>query len=136
MKRTPLKRKSKSDITKIQDKIWELCKKITRHRYGNTCYTCGKTGLEGSNQHTGHLYPKAALGAYLKYDLRVLRIQCYHCNVNLGGNGAVYLENILRDEGAEYIEQIRKDKQVLVKAIDHYKKILVEYQQIADDLGL
>ena len=89
-----MKKKSKQSISLIQRKIWEECKRIIRARYGNTCYTCGKSGLEGSNWHTGHLLAKASLGAFLKYDLRLLRPQCYHDNINLGGNGAIFIENM------------------------------------------
>jgi hypothetical protein len=130
MKRTPLRRKSKSPIRKLQDLLWEECKRITREQFGNTCYTCGKKGLEGSGWHTGHLFAKASVGAYLKYDLRILRPQCYYCNINLGGNGAVFYQKMLKIEGADYLERIEKDKQVTVKADVHYAKLLEEYKTI------
>jgi len=131
MKRTPIAKKSKSTKKKLEDKLWELCKQITRKRYGNVCYACGKQGLEGSNWHTGHLYPKATLSAYMKYDLRVLRPQCYNCNINLGGNGAVYLEKMIEREGEEYLEQIRKDKMISIRADEQfYIDKIVEYTEI------
>jgi len=131
MKKTPLRKKSKSNTKKLQDKLWELCKQITRKQYGNICYTCGKQGLESSNWHTGHMYPKASLSAYMKYDLRVLRPQCYHCNINLGGNGAVYLEKMIEREGEEYLEQIRKDKMISIRADEQfYIDKIVEYTEI------
>lgn len=117
-------------ISLLQRKIWELCKQIIRKKYGNVCYTCGRTGLEGSNWHTSHLIPKAALGAYMKYDLRILRPACYNCNINLGGNGAIYLEKIRNDMGEEYVKKIFEDRQVGVNAYDHYRKIYEEYQNI------
>lgn len=135
MKRTKLSKVSKQPISLLQRKIWELCKQIIRKRYGNTCYTCGKTGLSGSNWHTGHLIPKASLGAYLKYDLRILRPQCYHCNINLGGNGAIFIENLRAKEGHEYVDGILSDRTVLVKAYDHYEKVLAEYQQLSTRLA-
>ena len=135
MKRTPIRKKSKSTKKKLEDKLWELCKQITRKQYGNVCYACGKQGLEGSNWHTGHLYPKAALSAYMKYDLRVLRPECYHCNINLGGNGAVYLEKMLEREGEEYLEQIRKDKMVLIRADEQfYLDKIAEYSEILNTM--
>lgn len=33
-------------------------------------------------------------------------------------------------EGDKYVNQIIKDKQVSLKAFDHYQKILLEYEQI------
>lgn len=125
-----MRKKGKSEISVIQRKLWEHCKRIIRNRYPNTCYTCGRTGLSGSNWQTGHMWPKAALGAYLKYDLRILKPQCYHCNINLGGNGAVYYQRMMKEIGPKAMAQLEKDRQVTVKALDHYKKILKEYEQI------
>jgi hypothetical protein len=134
-KKSGLRRKSKLPISKLQRQIWELCKQITRKKYGNTCYTCGRSGLTGSNWHTSHLWPKAALGAYLKYDLRVLRPACYHCNINLGGNGAVYYAKMLREIGFSQMKELERDKLVLVRAYEHYVKVLDEYQKICTDLS-
>lgn len=132
MKRTKLKKKSKDSISLLQRKIWELCKQIIRKKYGNTCFTCGRNGLDGSNWHTGHLIPKASIGAYLKYDLRLLRPQCYNCNINLGGNGAIFIENLRRKEGNDYVDKILQDRQATVKAYDHYLKIYEEYKVLAE----
>ncbi len=129
MKKTRLKKVGKQPISKIQKLLWEECKRIIREKYGPICYTCGRLGLSGSNWHTGHLWPKAALGAYLKYDLRVLRPQCYHCNINLGGNGAVFYAKMLQENGPEYMMQLEMEKQISVKAYDHYTKLLEEYKQ-------
>lgn len=128
MKTTKLAKKSKLSISKIQRQIWEECKRIIRRDYGNTCYTCGKGGLEGSNWHTGHLWAKASLGAYLKYSLDVLRPQCYFCNINCGGQGAIFYKKMLDEKGKKFMEQLEKDKQVTVKAIDHYIEILAKYK--------
>lgn len=134
MKRGTLKKKSKQLISKIQRTLWQLCKEIIRKIHGPTCYTCGRTGLIGSNWHTGHLWPKAALGAYLKYDLRVLRSQCYNCNINLGGNGAVFYSKMLQEIGPEKMAELEADKQKSVKAYDHYVKLIEDYQNLLKEL--
>lgn len=123
-------KKLKITISKLQEKLWAECKRIIRARYGNTCYTCGRSGLEGSNWHTGHMFPKGALGGFLKYDLRLLRPQCYHCNINLGGNGAIFIENMRKREGNEYVDGIIRDKNTEVRAYDHYELLLVKYKEI------
>lgn len=132
MKRTPLKKKSPQKISVIQRKIWDECKRIIRARYPDVCYTCGASNLrfKPSNWQTGHMLAKASLGAYLKYDLRVLRPQCYLCNIRHGGRGADFIENMRKIEGNEYVDQILKDRQITVKAIDHYLKILEEYKAV------
>jgi len=131
--RKPLAKAGKQPISKIQKKLWELCKQLTRKKYGNICYTCGQKGLEGSNWQTGHLIPKAAIGAYLKYDLRVLRPQCYRCNINLGGNGAEFLSRMEIRDGNEYIAQIYQDRQKIVKAYDHYLFLIEEYTKLLNE---
>lgn len=130
LKRTRLRKKSILPISLIQRKLWEECKRLVRKKYGNVCYSCGRTGLETSNWHTGHLLPKASVGAYLKYDLRLLRPQCYNCNINLGGNGAIFIENMRKLEGDDYVNQILKDRQVTVKAYDHYITLLDRYKTL------
>lgn len=125
-----MKKQSKQPISVIQRKLWDECKRIIRARYKHVCYTCGRSGLSGSNLHTGHMLAKASLGAYLKYDLRLLRPQCYNCNINLGGMGAVFIENMRRIEGDAYVDQILQDRQKTVKAYDFYVEKLIEYQKI------
>ena len=118
----------------IQTKLWKLCREITFKRYGNVCYTCGARNLEKQNRQCGHLFPKGSLGALLKYDLRILRPQCFRCNINLGGNGAVFYEKMLMVEGKKYMTKLEKDriedKKENIKAKDHYLKLIDEYEGI------
>ncbi len=134
MRKTKIKKVSKAPISKIQRQIWEECKRIIRAKYltdrGYVCYTCGKSDLVGSDCQTGHMIPKSTLSAFLKYDLRLLRLQCTRCNIWGGGMGAIFIENMRKIEGNEYVDQIMKDRQVTVKAYDHYVKILEEYKKI------
>lgn len=138
MKKTPLKRKSKSEIKKVQDELWDLCKQIIRLKYPNNCYTCPAKRLEGRNWQTGHMWAKASLGSILKYDLRILRPQCYHCNHNLGGMGAIFYEKMQREEGYEFISKLEidriKSKTETTKALPHYKQLIIEYRKILADL--
>ncbi len=135
MRKTPLRKKGVQKVSVIQRKLWELCKQIIRLRHGNTCYTCGATGLIASNWHTGHLFPKASLGAYLKYDLRLLRPQCYKCNIHYGGMGAVFYTRLLKEVGSSAIQQLERDKQITVKALDHYLSLIPKYEEILKELS-
>lgn len=128
MKRGTLKKQSKQTISKIQRTLWNLCKEITRKNYPHSCYTCGASNLTGSNLQTGHMIAKASLGAFLKYDLRLLRPQCFKCNINHGGRGADFIENMRRIEGNEYVDKILKDRNITVKAMDHYTQLIDKYK--------
>lgn len=125
-----LRRASKQPISKLQKLIWDECKRIVRSRYKD-CYTCPAKNLQGSNAHTGHgPWPKACLSAFLKYDLRCLRLQCYSCNVNKGGMGHEFGKRLLAEIGPEAMAQLERDRGVTVKAYDHYAKLLEQYRKI------
>ena len=130
MKRGKLNKTSKQSISKIQRLLWEEVKRIINKRYQHVCYTCGKRDLIGSDKQVGHMIPKSTLGAFLKYDLRLLRLQCTRCNIWGGGMGAIFIENMRKIEGDKYVDQILKDRQITVKAYDHYLKLLEEYKLI------
>ena len=128
--KTGLKKQSKQKISVVQRKLWELCRQIIKQRYGNKCYTCGSPNLVGANWQVGHLWAKASLGAYLKYDLRVLSPQCFRCNIHLGGMGAEFYRRMFILEGQEYMEKLVADRQVSVKAYDHYISLIGNYEKL------
>lgn len=127
----------KPSPAKLRKKLWELCKQATRKAYklpdGTwNCFTCGRRIDEPAKAQTGHFIPSGSCGAFLRYDLRNLRIQDYYCNINLGGNGATYYKALVEENGQEYVDQLFRDKQKVIKAdviwlqskIDEYEKVL------------
>lgn len=102
--------------TQLKKELWELCKKAVRARDGNVCVICGKANLEASGWHTGHFIPSSTCGASLRYDLRNLHSSCYYCNINLGGNGALFLIALEKKYGRKFVDKVIKDKQVIIKA--------------------
>lgn len=131
---TALPKKVKKKTPKqLKDILWNHCKRITRQRYINkdgtfTCFTCGKPILEASNAHTGHFIPSSTCGAFLRFDLRNLRIQDYACNINGGGQGALFYKRLVEEEGQEYVDQLFIDKNKIVKASDHILLLISEYE--------
>lgn len=135
MRRTRLKRKSKSPKKKLEDKLWVLCKNIIRIKYPNVCYTCDQVNLQGANWHTGHMWAKASLSSHLKYDLRVLRPQCWRCNMLLGGMGAVFFERMQKEIGVKAMNNLIKEKQITIKADEMwFNAKIAEYEQIYEQL--
>lgn len=130
MKKTPLKKKSKQKISVIQRKLWELCREIAMKKYPPNCYTCNQVNLQGSNKQLGHMWAKASLGAFLKYDLRVLRWQCWLCNLHRGGMGADFYARMLREIGKKEMEKLEKDRRVIVNAYSHYEALIEEYKKL------
>lgn len=128
---------AKTEHQKLVDKLWDECKRIVRARYIKEdgtwdCFTCGRRIDVPAKAQTGHCIPSGACGAYLRYDFRNLRIQCYNCNINQGGAGAAYYRNLVLENGQEYVDQLFQDKFKTVKAdkwwylekIANYKEIL------------
>lgn len=134
LKKGTLRKQSKQKISKLQVELWALCKQIIRKKYKNECYTCPAVGLIGLNWHTGHLWAKASLRAFLKYDLRVLRPQCYSCNMNKGGMGADFYKRMLKEIGEEKMTELQNDRQKLVNAYDHYNSLIIEYQKMLETM--
>lgn len=122
----------KKTISQIQKELWKYCTQIIKKKYGNVCYTCGKTNLESVNWHTGHFLPKSTCGAFLKYDLRNLRPQCFKCNIHDGGAGAIFYKNMVEREGQEYVDQIFLDRQKIIKAYDYFIQLCEEYKNMLD----
>lgn len=124
------KRKSKT-LAKWKKELWELCKQTVRKRDGNKCVICGQQNLVGSNWHTGHLIPRSTCGALLRYDIRNLHSSCYYCNINLGGNGAMYLRYIESNYGKDFADNLFIDKTKFAKDNIHLLLHKIkEYEEI------
>lgn len=132
MKRTPLRRKSKTPLAKLKDRLWELCKELTRQVYGYNCYTCG-TYIE--HPHTGHFITDSTCSTELSYDLKNLRPQCYPCNIHKSGNWVVFEKNLIRDHGQEYVDEL-KSRNVATTGLRYdelwYKAKIEEYEALRE----
>lgn len=123
-----MKKGKTSALAKRKKKLWELCKQYIRGKYGNTCYTCGKGNLSGSSWQTGHFIPSSVCGGYLRYDPRNLRPQCFRCNIDLSGNGAIFYRKLVEDEGQEYVDTLFEDKNRVVKTSDRVEELILWYE--------
>lgn len=122
----PKKRKVKTSEQKLREALWELCKQIIRLKYGNTCYTCDKKDLEGSNWQTGHFIPSSVCGVLLRFDLRNLRPQCFRCNISLVGNGSEFYRRMVAECGQLYVDQLFIDKKKTTKGDRFFYQILID----------
>lgn len=130
MRRTPLKRKSKTPLAKAQAKLWELCKQLTRKNYGYTCYTCGQ---ETEAPHTGHFISSSVCSGDLRFSLDNLRPQCYRCNIHLSGNWIAYEERLTKEKGKKWVEALKKRNQEtkgLHYDIFWYEAKIKEYEEM------
>lgn len=127
MRRTGIKKKSKTPLAKAKAKLWKTLKELIEIRDGDTCISCGATGLKGHNKHGGHFIPSSSCGGFLRYDLRNVHIQCATCNLFRGGAGAEYTLKLQEKYGPKFVKQIIEDKQNTIKLDVHYIQALDEY---------
>lgn len=127
-------RKAKTESRKIQDELWQECRRIVKERYltygVHYCFTCSKR-IEKANCQLGHFIPNSTGGALLRYNLDNLRLQCYFCNINLGGNGAEFYRRLVNEKGQQFVDDLFEIKRKgSVNALDWYKKLLNEYKKM------
>ena len=132
-----IKKPKKTSLKSLRTRLWQLCREIPILKYGNTCFTCGRSNLTGSNRQLGHFIPNSVGGASLRYNLDNLRIQCYFCNINAGGNGAIYYKNMVEREGQEFVDNLFRLKNQIIKADEiWFKNKIKEYEEILKDLQM
>ena len=120
-------------VSWLDKAIWKECRRI-KQKDQKTCYTCFRKNLEKANCQLGHYYPKGALGAKMKHDLRILRWQCYFCNLMLGGRGGDFRAHMRKEIGDEaeqaLFNECRISKGEPIKAKDFYIELLVKYKAL------
>lgn len=130
-----MNKKSKSLNRQIQDELWNECKRIIRLRYIKKdgtwdCFTCGHLLDVPMKCQTGHFIPNSCGGALLRYNLDNLRPQCYHCNINLSGNGSEFYRRLVAEKGQKHVDDLFILKSQTTKALDHYIHLLNEYKKV------
>ena len=128
----------------ITTELWALARRISFRTHANPLggvdfYTCPQRGLVGQNRQCGHAYPAGALGASMKYDLHILRPQCYNCNINYGGMSVVFWKNLERELGKKaagvLYRECQSSKGYPVNARNHYTNLIREYSLILTSYG-
>ena len=131
-------RRKKSPLSKAKEALEVVQKALVILKYGNDCYTCPQRALEGSNCHLGHVpWPRAHLSVQCIYTVDYTRIQCYSCNINKGGMGAVALER-MKSEGIDTDALLKVSNQTKGKPIplSWFTQKREEYQRECDKLLL
>jgi 5-methylcytosine-specific restriction endonuclease McrA len=126
-------KKKTPNVTSLKKKLWTLCRELTRKTHGNTCYTCGRTGLEGGNWQTGHFISSSICSVELRYDLQNLRPQCYNCNINKSGNWIAYEERLTREFGQKHVDDLKqRNRNTTGKQYDilWYQAKIAEYEKL------
>lgn len=125
-------------IKNLKKKLWELCKQLTRLKYGNICYTCGYKPLAGSNWQTGHFIASSICSTELRYDLKNLRPQCMNCNFWKSGEWPTYEANLIKNHGADYVAELKR-RNLATRGLKYdvlwFQAKIDEYQKLLSDLS-
>lgn len=137
MKRSAISKSAKKQtIGWYKKKLWTVFSKYIRQRDGYKCFTCDRTGT-GSSMHAGHFIPKAGGGMSLYFHEDNVHSQCFHCNMNLGGNGAEYYKRMVEKFGQELVDELFRLKyqgfrkytiDEYISEIEVYKKKIKEFE--------
>ncbi len=88
----------------------------------NVCYTCGNF-LPWQELHAGHYQH-----GKLDFDTRNLKPQCAACNTYHGGRLDEYTLRLIKENGLEWVEQLKRD------SAQHKGYSLEEIKRIYEDL--
>jgi hypothetical protein len=125
LKRTPLKRKSKSKLSTLRRKADETFNRYIRQRDGSLCISCGRVGEVDA----GH-YVATSVSSNLRYSEENVNSQCRRCNRFLHGNLGEYSLGLIRKYGPEILEKLHKEKQIICQRTpEEYQEIIETYQK-------
>lgn len=107
-------KKKKMTTAKWKKKLWPRYAKWVKERDGWKCFTCGRK-VEGHGAHAGHFIHKSIGGLGLYFEESNVHCQCFNCNINLGSNGAVYYQKMVKKYGQEHVDELfrRKDRDII-----------------------
>lgn len=100
----------KKSLSSLKKKAWSLLSQYKRLSAADSngyakCVTCGSR-KHWKELQAGHFVPQAQ-GNAARFDENNVHVQCYRCNINLGGNGAEYSAFILSTYGEEEYNRLR-----------------------------
>ncbi len=125
LKRTKLRKKSKTKLSTLRRKADETFNRYIRNRDGLVCISCGTVGSVDA----GH-YVATSVSANLRYDERNVNSQCRRCNRFLHGNLEGYAIGLLHKYGTEILEKLHKEKSVICqRTAKDYEEIISTYEE-------
>jgi hypothetical protein len=123
-------------VSTEKKKAWDYCSKYIRLHYADrngfvACYTCGTIKFWKEMQ-AGHGI--GGRGSSILFEEKILRPQCYSCNVRKYGNTDIFHAKLIKEYGPKFLDKMLKQKNILkqfsLKEIteihDKYKKLYEE----------
>jgi hypothetical protein len=122
----------KKSLSKYKKDFWKVFSLYIKLKYSYDgenvkCFTCDADLKIGtSNCQGGHYYTKKGYPALYFHENNV-RVQCYHCNINLSGNTVIFGERLEQEIGIDAMNEL--------KSLRHgiFKKTRVEYLELIQE---
>lgn len=89
----------------LKKKLWEVFSRYIRQRDNGKCFTCGLQ-KPWKQMQAGHFICKSIGGLGLYFHEKNVHCQCYRCNINLGGNGAIYVRKLIATYGEDVLKEL------------------------------
>jgi len=96
----------KPALSTLRNKLWKVFTDYIKQRDGRVCITCRKIIQPGKGLHSGHFINSKICGYDLRYDEYNVNVQCFFCNRNLGGCGALYYVAMVEKYGQEKVNEL------------------------------
>ena len=124
------KRKTVGKLKKDFWKVFSLYIKLKYSKDGETvsCFTCGRHLTIGTaNCQGGHWLTKKGY-PYHYFNENNVRVQCYHCNINLSGNTAVFEHELRKEIGNDTVDDMYQ-----MRSLPSIKRLPSDYIEMIED---
>jgi|15BtaG_2_1085339.scaffolds.fasta_scaffold01275_4 5-methylcytosine-specific restriction endonuclease McrA len=115
MKKTPIRRKSKSATSKLQTKCDSLLTPIIKERHP-VCLLNGLSDKCTYNTEVAHHHVHKSKSLILRYELDNLIPLCQHCHLMLHHNESYWASKIVEIRGLDWFRELERKKNQIVKA--------------------
>lgn len=126
--------KKRKTLTALKKDLWKVFSLYIKLKYSDdldhvNCFTCGRRLKIGTSDcQGGHYYTKKGYPA-LYFNENNVRVQCYHCNINLSGNTVIFGELLEQEIGAEQMEHLKLLRHNQVKLMrSDYEYLIDQYK--------
>ena len=132
MKRSPLRRKSRSPITIARSNAITAFNAFIRVRdaklLNGKCFTCGERGSQA-----GHFIHSANA---VRFEETAVHLQCSGCNLWKSGNLVEYTVRMIKDYGQKWVDELRRRGRIPQSfTTKQFRKIEETYKNKLKDLN-
>lgn len=121
------KKKASRSLSKYKKELDRVFSIYIRAKYPKQCFTCGKPGA----LQNGHFIIRKYLATRWEEDN--CRPQCVGCNIYGKGMSIDFEENLIRDLGAERVQELKDArKQVIKMTEEEYVRLIAHYKNLVE----